>query len=134
MTDRVRASALLLAGTLLVLGAGLHALFGWWFVHDIATTQPPSAGIAGILGAGWQLGSLSLLAFGILVLTEGLARRRGQPVAPASIWIVAAVLACYGAGALFLGDQRYALIYSGYVALGLLLLFGSLTGAGVKSE
>jgi len=134
MTDRVRASALLLAGLLLIVGAGLHAVFGWWFVHDVATTQPPNAGIAGILGAGWQLGSVSLLAFGLLVLFAGLARRRGQSVAPSSIWVVAAVLACYGAGALFLGDQRYALVYSGYVALALLVLFGSVTGAGVKSD
>lgn len=134
MTDRVRTSALLLAGALLILGAFLHAVFGWWFVHDIATTQPPNAGIAGVLGAGWQLGSVSLLAFGLLVLAAGLARRRGQSVAPASIWIVAAVLASYGAGALLLGDHRYAMIYSGYVALALLLLFGSVTGARVKSD
>ena len=134
MTDRVRASALLLAGTLLIAGAGLHAVFGWWFVHDVATTQPPNAGIAGILGAGWQLGSVALLAFGFLVLAAGLARRRGQPVAAVSIWIVAAVLACYGAGALLLGDHRYALIYSGYLALAVLLLFGGASGSRVKSD
>jgi hypothetical protein len=134
MTDRVRTSALLLAGTLLIVSACLHAIFGWWFVHDIAATQPPNAGLAGILGAGWQLGSASLLAFGLLVVAAGLARRRGQPVAPISIWIVAAVLAGYGAGALLLGDHRYALIYSGYVALAVLLLFGSASGARVKSD
>jgi hypothetical protein len=134
MTDRVRTSALLLAGALLIVGACLHAVFGWWFVHDIATTQPPNAGFAGILGAGWQLGSVSSLAFGLLVLVAGLARRRGQAVASASIWIVAAVLASYGAGALLLGDHRYALIYSGYVVLALLLLFGSASGVGVNPD
>jgi hypothetical protein len=77
---------------------------------------------------------VSLLAFGLLVLAAGLARRRGQAVAPASIWIVAAVLASYGAGALLLGDHRYALIYSGYLALSLLLLFGGATGVGAKSD
>lgn len=132
MTDRLRLSALLLAGTVLIVSACAHAVLGWWFVHDFAATQPPNTELAGLLGAGWQLGSVSLLAFGLLVLVSGLARRRGEYAAPATIWIIAAVLAGYGAGALLLGDHRFLLIYVGYVVLAGLLVFGG--GPAVRAE
>jgi len=121
----MRVSALLLAGTLLVVSACAHAVMGWWFVHNITATQPPNTGLAGVLGAGWQLGSVSLFAFGLLVLVSGLARRRGEYAAPATIWIIAAVLAGYGAGALLLGDHKFALIYFGYLVLAVLLVLGA---------
>jgi len=85
MIDRSRAFALLLAATLLILGAGAHAVMGWIFVREALEALPAKAGLMGVLSAGWQLGSVSLLAFGLLALVAGLACWRRQPVAPASV-------------------------------------------------
>jgi hypothetical protein len=55
-------------------------------------------------------------------------------LSPGTIWIIAAVLAGYGAGALLLGDHRFLLIYVGYVVLAVLLVFGVGPVAQAESE
>ncbi|HLB54605.1 MAG TPA: hypothetical protein VJK71_05815 [Gemmatimonadales bacterium] len=124
MIDRSRAFALLLAATLLILGAGAHAVMGWTFVREALEALPAKAGLMGVLSAGWQLGSVSLLAFGLLALVAGLACWRRQPVAPATVWIVAAALVGFGTGALLLGDGSFFYLYFGYILIGGLLALG----------
>ena len=124
MIDRSRAFALLLAATLLILGAGAHAVMGWIFVREALEALPAKAGLMGVLSAGWQLGSVSLLAFGLLALVAGLACWRRQPVAPATVWIVAAALVGFGTGALLLGDGSFFYLYFGYILIGGLLALG----------
>ena len=133
MTDRIRALALFLAAALLILGAGAHAVKGWTLMREVLGAQPPSAGLMGVLSAGWQLGSVSLLAFGLLVLVAGLARWRGQPVASATLWIVAAALVSFGIGAVLMGDRTFFYFYFGYVVIGGLLVLGVAPGAEVGS-
>ena len=45
MIDRSRAFALLLAATLLILGAGAHAVMGWIFVREALEALPAKAGL-----------------------------------------------------------------------------------------
>ena len=133
MTDRIRAAVLLLAAALLIVGACAHAVMGWTFVREALGAQQSEAGLTAVLSAGWQLGSVSLLAYGLLVLLAGLARWRGQPIAPATLWVVAAALAGYGAGALLLGDRNFFYFYCGYVILGILLALGVAPSTGRAS-
>ena len=62
---------------------------GWTFVQDAFGAEPLKVGLKGVLSAGWQLGSVLLLAFGLLALFAGLARGREEPVVDATLWIVA---------------------------------------------
>ena len=125
MIDRSRAFALLLAATLLILGAGAHAVMGWIFVREALEALPAKAGLMGVLSAGWQLGSVSLLAFGLLALVAGLECWRRQPVARVTVWIVAAALVGFGTGALLLGDGSFFYLYFGYILIGGLLALGA---------
>lgn len=125
MTDRQGGTALLAAAAILILGAGGHAVYGWSVVREFAGYAPSDAGLVSVLGAGWQLGSVSLLAFGLVALTTGLARWRGRPVASPPITIVAGTLAGFGAGALLLGSRQFAHFYLGYILIAVLLILGS---------
>lgn len=126
MTNRQGGTALLTAAALLVLGAGGHAVYGLSVVREIAGHMPSDTGPVNVLGAGWQLGSVSLLAFGLVALTTGLARLRGHPFASPSIGIVAGALAGFGAGALLLGSRQFAHFYLGYILIAGLLTLGIL--------
>lgn len=125
MTDRFRALALFVAAVLLLVGAGVHAIAGQVFVRELLESQTSTAALVGVLGAGWQLGSVSLLALSLLVLGEGRARWRGQPVSHSTLRIIMAALVAFGLGAVLLGDRRFAHVYVGYVAIGLVLAYGS---------
>lgn len=127
MTDRTRALALFLAASLLIVSAGAHAVMGERFVHEVVAARQAVPELESVLSGGWQLGSVSLLVFGLLALVGGWARWQGRPVPPVGLAIVGAGLIAYGAGTLVLGDHRYAVIYAGYVVIGALFTLG---GAG----
>lgn len=124
MTDRIRALALFLASSLLIVSAGAHAVMGERFVHEIVSARAGVASLEGVLSAGWQLGSAALLVFGVLALLGGWGAWRGRPMSPAVLSIIAAALIAYGAGALVLGEHQYAVIYAGYVVVGILFSVG----------
>lgn len=125
MTERFRSLVLFFTATVLIVSAGAHAWNGRLLVHDAMNGSPAGGDATALLQAGWQLGSVSLFAFGLLVLTFGLARRSGRPVAPTTLWIVAVVLAGYGAAALALGDRGFAVYYVAYMVIGALVGFGA---------
>lgn len=125
MTNRRRSFALYLAGTLLTLGSGAHAWSGRAMVGSALNGSPSGEGAMAVLLAGWQLGSVSLLAFGLLVLNAGLDRSRGKPMDPMTLWIIALALTVFGAAALVFGDRTFALFYAGYLVLGGLVAIGA---------
>ncbi len=125
MTDRRRAFALLVAASLLILGAPAHAVSGWTFVQDAFGAEPLKVGLKGVLSAGWQLGSVLLLAFGLLALFAGLARWREEPVVDATLWIVALSLMGFGIVALVVGDRNFFYFYAGYIVIGGLVALGT---------
>lgn len=125
MTDRKRAFALLIAASLLILGAPAHAVSGWNFVQDAFGSEPLRAGLKGVLSAGWQLGSVLLFAFGLLALSSGLARWREEPVVDATLWIVAVSLMGFGVVALVVGDRNFFYFYAGYIVIGILVALGT---------
>jgi len=132
MTDRARATSLLLASALLIASAGVHALMGWRDLRTDLAALHVNPRLAGVLGAGWQFGSVSLLAFGLIALTAGSARWRGDPVASVTLWVPAAALAGFGTGALLL--VGYEPFYFGYILLGILLALGAKSPAAARSR
>lgn len=58
------------------------------------------APLVGALAAGWLFGSVSMLAFGCIVLSDGLDAARGRPVATRPLWIIAAAYLLFGIAAL----------------------------------
>lgn len=132
MTDRIRSLALLAAAALLILSAGAHALSGEVFLREALGAARPGGGATAVLSAGWQLGSVSLLAFGLVALSAGLTRWKGQPVASTPLWIMAAVLTGYGFMAGVLGDRTFFLVYFGYMVIGGLVALGAVPGPKVS--
>lgn len=134
MTQHRRAIALLLAAIMLILGAVAHAATGATLVLQALGASPADPAAADALRAGWQLGSVALAAFGLLVLAAGVARWRGEPVGEASLWVVAAALVGFGAGAVVLGNQAYVYLYLGYLVIGALVAYGALPQGGVGAR
>lgn len=125
MSERQRLVALLVAGLILTVGAGVHAWSGRTIVEGALDGSPSRETAQAVLQAGWQLGSVALLTFGLLVLNAVLARHRGRPTSPVTLWIIAMALFGFGISALVLGDRAFLPFYAGYLVLGGLVAVGA---------
>lgn len=125
MTHRRHAGALLLAAILLILGAVLHAVTGGTLVSQAFGGAPADPAAADALHAGWQLGSVALAAFGLLVLSAGVAQWQDGPRGEASLRVVAIALIGFGGGAAVLGNHAYLHFYLGYLFIGAMVGYGA---------
>jgi len=89
-----------------------------------------SRNLVAALSAGWHFGSLAMLAFGLIVLSAGIAAWRGGPVPSGPLWIVAAACIAFGAGAFFLIGHNVH--FAGFAGIGVLVAIGA--GSGSKGS
>jgi hypothetical protein len=77
------------AGVLLLLSSAAHALLGWPQFGAALADAGLDGQTVGALAVGWYFGSVSMLAFGVIVLAAAVDAARGRPVAVAPLWIIA---------------------------------------------
>jgi hypothetical protein len=128
MPSTLRAAVLLLAGLALSASSALHAFAGWPHLRGDLLEDHASRNLVAALSAGWHFGSLAMLAFGLIVLSAGVAAWQGRPVPSGPLWIVAAACIAFGAGAFFLISQNVH--FAGFAAIGVLVAIGAGPGSG----
>ncbi len=121
---KFRAVLGIVAGALLLLSAGAHAMLGWKAMNDqLAQTNAPADLVLG-LRLGWTWGAVPMVVFGILAITTFLARFRGTPASVFATRLIAAGYLAFGAWAAVTtsGDPFFML----FVVPGLLLAIASI--------
>ncbi len=122
--QKARAVLGIVAGALMILSAGAHAILGWKAMSErLASTNAPADLVLG-LRVGWIWGGPPMLVFGIIALTTCRARFRGRP-APMLVPSLIALL--------YLGFAAWAAVVTGgdpffllFLVPGLLLAIASI--------
>jgi hypothetical protein len=123
MPSRLRAMVLLLAGLLLSAGSAVHAFLAWPHLRGDLVRDHASPGLVGALSLGWHFGSVAMLAFGLVVLSAGIAVWRGDRVSTSPLWIIAVACIAFGlAGFSLYGHSPHLL---GFALLGALVASGT---------
>lgn len=104
----------LFSAIVLVASAAAHAFLGWPQFKAFFESAGLNAGIIAALSIGWYFGSVSMLAFGVIVLQQAIRRLRGQPIQPGPLWTISAVYLLFGTAAYVARDFKpHFLIFVG---------------------
>ena len=124
---KVRSIFGLIGGIILILGSGAHSILGWKGLSEkLAATNIPTDLLLG-LKIGWEFGGFAMLAFGIIVVMTFVNRLRGRYVSTFPSMVIAITFLVVGAWALIISN--FEGFFWLFVAIGLLLLIGSLSGS-----
>ena len=89
----------LFSALVLVASAGAHAFLGWPPFKAVLEGAGLGPGITAAFSIGWYFGSVSMLAFGVIVLQQAIRRLRGQPIQPGPLWTISALYLLFGTAA-----------------------------------
>ena len=76
---------------LLLASAWAHGALGWPTFAEALAGASVGPDVVGGLAVGWYFGSVSMLAFGLVVLLQALRLLRGAAPDAGSLWVVAAI-------------------------------------------
>ena len=99
-----RAIAGVTGGLLLVAGSAAHAFAGWPPLRGALIGAGVDPALVGALAVGWVFGSVSMLAFGGIVLRAGIWMARGREVDRAPVLVIGSIYVLFGAGAFLFRD------------------------------
>lgn len=86
-------------GLLLIASGGAHALLGWPPFHSALKNAGIDADVIGAIAAGWYFGSISMVAFGLIILHQAIRRLRGSAIQAGPLWTISAAYLLFGVGA-----------------------------------
>ena len=115
----------LIAGTLMILSAGMHSFLGWKALSaELAKAQVP-AELTAALAAGWTFGGAAMLAFGCIVIALFVRRLKGEAVALWPAIVIGTTYVAFGAWAL--AANNFDPFFLVFVIPGTLLLVASIS-------
>ena len=115
------------AGFFLVASAAAHALLGWPQVREALKGFQVEPQLVGALAAAWYFGSISMLGFGLILLSQARCKLAGKPVQLGPTWTIAALYAAFGTVAFILRDYNPHFLL--FVCTGAVVaIFGYLAG------
>ncbi len=96
MSIKARAIAGVTGGLLLVVSSAAHTFAGWPQLRGVLTGAGVDPAIVGALAVGWVFGSVSMLAFGVIVLRAGIRMARGREFDRAPVIVIGSIYALFG--------------------------------------
>jgi hypothetical protein len=85
-----------ISALLLVASSAAHAFLGWPAFEDALARQGVDGATRGALAVGWYFGSVAMLVFGVIVLSDTAMIWRGRPVDPKHLWAIAGGYIVFG--------------------------------------
>jgi hypothetical protein len=111
-----------LVGLILVLSSGVHGILGWKMVHQALLDAGTPVDLVDTVRLGWHFGSVSMAAFGVIVILAWSGMRAAAwPLRPGLV--IAAAYVLFGVAATIASGFSLHFIFL-FALPGLLLLVG----------
>lgn len=120
---KVRAALGIAGGVILILSSAAHSLIGWPSLTQQLTAANAPADLIQGLQVGWQFGGVSMLAFGVIVISTFVRAMRGEAVWMLPAQLISIAYLAFGAWALAV--TRFNPFFLLFIVPALLIAFGA---------